>query len=102
MREDSILYTGASSAAFGSTKQAQVVATKRAESAEVKQDKQIKLKPVAELVKGEIQKELTAIRNLDTLDVTQDPQKLQAELYGREIAKQRLLNFQNNLLKALR
>lgn len=102
MRDDSVLATGSSSAAFGSTKAAQRGVEVREEALDDKKEKRAKLKPVAQLVKDEIQKELDAIRNNDTVNVEVDALALKAEMMGRVIAKDRLISFQNRILNALR
>lgn len=102
MRDDSVLATGSSSAAFGSTKEAQKVAKVREDALDDKKEKRAKLKPVAQLIKDEIQKELDAIRNNDTVNVETDAESLKAEMMGRVIAKNRLISFQNRILNVLR
>lgn len=102
MRDDSVLATGSSSAAFGSTKEAQKVLQVRTDAKEDKKEKKAKLRPVAQLIKDEIQKELDAIRNNDTVNVSVDAESLKAEMMGRVIAKDRLISFQNRILNVLR
>jgi hypothetical protein len=60
-RNDSLLYTGASSASFGSSKQQAI----RKEISEEKIEKRVKLSPASELVMQELDKEIAALSVTD-------------------------------------
>lgn len=102
MRDDNILYTGASSASFGTTKEAQIVATKRKEVAEEKEGKRHLLKPSGELVKGEFDKQIALLRDRRTIDLKQTPEDIKIELVARERAEQMILGVQNVVLNIMR
>lgn len=104
-RDDSALYSGVSSASFGSTREQQVLKDKKETSSE----NRARLKPHAEIVMAEIQKEIDDLKTMEIVDVkaiisnTVDPDKtLSIILFGREEARERLVSVKARLSNILR
>jgi hypothetical protein len=97
-RDDSILYSGATSASFKDT---------RKELKDEKQDKKIKLLPVAELVLGELQKEIdglskTNFAKLELLIHAGNKTAVDAEILSDKKAIEKITNLKNRLAIILR
>ncbi len=102
-RDDSVLYTGASSASFGVTKQQQALADKRKEQREKKAEKRIALSPAADVIKAEIQKEITALIYGPYVDEdSMSDEQFRTERRARKLAVASLLSIQNRLNATMR
>lgn len=102
-RDDSLLYTGSSSASFGTTHSDKV----RANATEEKREKRSQLLPVGELVKSEIQKEIDALaikspETVEALIASGIPHALEIDMLSDAKASQKLTKVQNKLSAMLR
>lgn len=99
-RDDSLLYSGSSSASFGSTKQQQV----REIKSEQKKEQRTKLQPAAEVVFAEIEKEKQASMYLPNIDVERaaDEKAFMIEAMARKKYTEYLTRLQNKLDNILR
>lgn len=102
-RDDSILYSGASSAAFASPK-SEEVAKKREETAQEKHESKLKITPVAELIEGFIQDQLDEVQNIDFLNIEQmlTDENFRAEMMARKKYVQYLKELKNKMANILR
>lgn len=93
-RNDSTLYTGSSSASFGSKEQ-----PVRTEKREEKHEKRLKLAPAGEVVKAEFQKEIDKLRNIDFLNIEEmlTDEHFKAEMMARKKTIEKLQAIQNRL-----
>jgi hypothetical protein len=97
-RDDSILYSGASSASFAKPLTEEAIAKK-----EEAYKKHKELKPAGEIVVSEIDRELTLLK----FGVYPDEDKMTDELFrverrARRLAHERLTTFKTHLLNVLR
>lgn len=97
MRDDSILYTGVTSASLK-------IADAKKERREVKDSQKAQLTPSAELILSEIKKERNLIAseivNIIHIDMTEEAVK--SSVLGLRLADARMLSLQNRLLNILR
>ena len=95
MRNDAILYAGSSSVSFGTTKEQSIVKEKREERSE----KRGKLKPAAEVVFAEIDKEMESTMNVKNIDISQavDERMFMVEMMARQKYVEYLQKLQNKL-----
>ena len=98
-RDDSSLYSGASSASFSSTKEQQVVKAKREETRAKRQE----LKPSGQIVVDEIKKELDELIFAPYLgeDLMTDEQ-FRIERRARRLSVERIEAFRNRIINILR
>lgn len=95
-RDDSLLYTGATSA----SNREQVIREKRDKSIE----KRANLLPAGEIVKAELQKEIDAVRNIEYLDIESmlTDEHFKSELMARKKFLERLIALKNKFDNLLR
>lgn len=95
-RDDSSLYTGATSA----SNREQVIREKRDKSIE----KRANLLPAGEIVKAELQKEIDAVRNIEYLDIESmlTDEHFKSELMARKKFLERLIALKNKFDNLLR
>lgn len=103
MRNDAVLYTGATSASFASAKDRELTKKKK-EAKEEKIEKRIKLSPVSEIVNAEIQKEIEKMRNIDYLNIESmiTDEHFRSEMMARKKTIEKLTDVQlrlNNILR---
>lgn len=100
MRDDSALYTGASSASLSPTKEQPLRKAQR----EDKIEKRSALAPFADIVATEIQKEIEKLRNIDYVEVESmiDDAQFRAEMMARKKTIEKLQGVQMRLNNILR
>lgn len=100
VRDDSILYTGSSSASFSSVQEQK----RRSESRERSIEKRAALLPAGEIVKAELQKEIDMVRSIDYLDIESmlTDEHFRAELMARKKFLERLIALKNRFDTLLR
>jgi hypothetical protein len=99
-RDDSLLYSGATSASFTSSKTNKVLA----EVKESKRENRIKLSPVSELVMGEFDKEIEKLQNIDYVNIEQMmlDEHFKAEMMARKKTIEKLREIKGRLQNILR
>lgn len=105
-RNDNILYSGSSSASFGTTQQQKVEAS-RNEQRDQKIEARAKLKPAGEIVMAEIQKEIAELSDIKFAHVKElvasgIPNALEIDMLSNEKTIERLKDIQNRLSNILR
>ena len=102
-RDDSILYSGGSSASFASDKSKEREAKERERKQEAL-DKRQKLLPSEEIVMSEIDKQIAEVQNIDYLNVEQmlEDEHFKAELMARKKLIEKLKALKITLSNALR
>lgn len=99
-RDDSILYSGASSASFGHSKQQPI----RKSKSDEKREKRSRLQPAATVVFEEIEKEKQAVMYLQNIDIESvtDEKMFMVEVMARKKYVEYLQRLQNKLDNILR
>ena len=99
-RDDSILYSGASSASFGQSKEQRI----REAKSEEKREKRTKLQPAATVVFEEIEKEKKSVMFLQNIDIenAKDEKLFMVEMIARKKYVEYLQRLQNKLDNILR
>lgn len=100
IRDDSILYTGFSSASLSTAKEQK----QRKERREKNVEKRSALLPAGEIVKAEIQKEIDMVKNIDYLNVESmlNDEHFRAEIMARKKFLERLIALKNRFDTLLR
>jgi hypothetical protein len=102
-RNDSSLYSGISSASFETTKQQELRAERAKARVEAKRGNQTAIAPAAELIKTELQKEVTTlIYGPYTDEDNMSDEQFRTERRARKLAVASLLAIQTRLNNLLR